>query len=171
MPERNDFRLGDWTFPQNDLIAIESQTVHMDEGVWSTGSASDPHPLNEFWPDRFLIDPNVPGSGPLKRTKVERIRTSVPEIPERPKEKPIYSVDGLTGAWIPYGGGQTLCPGRHYAKQEMLMTFAILATAFDIEIKHKKGVQTNANMRYFGLGVLPPKGKTPFRIRRRRRAL
>lgn len=132
---------------------------------------ANPHPLNKFWSDRFLMDPNVPESGPLKMTKVERIRISMPEVPERLKEKPIYSVDGLTGAWIPYGGGQTLCPGRHYAKQEMLMTFAILATAFNVEIMHKKDVQTGANMSYCGLSVLQPTGKTPFRIRRRRKVL
>ena len=168
MPERADFRLGDYVFPRKNLLAVASQTAHMDSDVWNTGTANDPHPLKDFWAERFLIHPGAPGSGPLKHAKAQRPQASMPEIPESQKDKPRYSVEGLSGAWIPYGGGQTLCPGRHYAKQEMLLTFAILATAFDIEILHEPGVQTNSNMRYFGLGVLPPKDKTPFRIRRRR---
>lgn len=167
MPEHDDFQLGDWIFPKHDIVAVSSQVAHRDKEVWSSGSATDTHPLEEFWPERFLIYPNIPGSGPLRNAKAQRVAVSKPGLQGSTEEKPKFSVDGLAGAWIPYGGGQTLCPGRHYAKQEMLLTFAIWATVFDIEIMNEVGKQTDADMRYFGLGVLPPKGKTPFRIRRR----
>ena len=171
VPERDDFKLGDYVFPKNNLIMVASQTAHMDEDVWNTGTGEAPHPINTFWAERFLVHPDAPGSGPLKHAKAQRPKQSLPEIPESVKEKPRFSTEGLSGAWIPYGGGQTLCPGRHYAKQEMLVTFAILASAFDLEILHAPGVKTEANTKYFGLGVMPPKNKTPIRIRRRKQTV
>lgn len=169
VPERSNFMLGDWLFQRNKMIVAASAVAHMDENVWNTGSQHDPHPLNTFWADRFLIHPGAPNSGPLKNAKALRTRApqSMPEIPEA-MEKPRYTVDGLAGAWVPYGGGQTLCPGRHYAKQEIIMNFAIWSTAFDVEILQKPEERTEANMGYFGLGVLPPKGATPIRIRKRK---
>ena len=31
------------------------------------------------------------------------------------------------------GGGNLICPGRHYAKQQIMLTTAVLVTRFDIE--------------------------------------
>ena len=69
----------------------------MDEELWSTGSATDPHPHYEPWPYRFLIGPTAPRSVLFKLTVVQSIRTSLQQSPQRPKEKQIHSVDDLTG--------------------------------------------------------------------------
>lgn len=53
-------------------------------------------------------------------------RTRVKEgkgVIDRP---PYFSLDGLNGSWIPYGGGFRACPGRHFAKREILMTLAVM---------------------------------------------
>ncbi len=34
---------------------------------------------------------------------------------------------------FPYGGGTTICPGRFFAKQEILLTIGLLVSKFDIE--------------------------------------
>jgi cytochrome P450 len=133
-PERKDFSLGNWIFQKDKLVMASSYTAHHDGNIWNAGTPDDPHPLNEFWAERFLIYPNEPNSGPLRHTKAQH-KTATPanpntsELPDIAEEEekgrePKFSTDGLAGAWIPYGGGQTLCPGRHYAKQEMLGTLA-----------------------------------------------
>ena len=40
------------------------------------------------------------------------------------------------GSYFPYGGGTAVCPGRYYAKQEILAAVALLLASFDFEILH-----------------------------------
>ena len=75
-----------------------------------------------------------------------------------------FSTDGLGGSFIPYGGGQNMCPGRMFAKQEILFTLAKLLLVFDIEIQ---GPEPKMSFKAFGTGILGPERKTPFKIRRR----
>lgn len=44
-------------------------------------------------------------------------------------------MDSLLGLWvIPYGGGDHICPGRHFVKHEILLTFAVLFTKCDVKL-------------------------------------
>lgn len=164
-PEHEDFQLGDYLFPKDKIIALSSRTAAMDETVWNAGSTERPRPLNEFWSDRFLIYPNDPGSGPLRKSK-----DTTPSEENRggnANPEPRFSMEGLSGGWIPYGGGQRMCPGRHFAKQEIIGTFALVSNFFDIELLTPQGCLYEADMKYFPLGGLPPTQKIPFRLRRR----
>jgi cytochrome P450 len=51
--------------------------------------------------------------------------------PETGKVK--FSTAGLTGKFFPFGGGHYMCPGRTFAKQEVLGAVAVLLLNFDIE--------------------------------------
>jgi cytochrome P450 len=180
MPAKDDFHLADYSFKKDKLIMVASYVAHHDTNVWNQGTVEDPHPLNKFWAERFLIKTGSPHSGPLspsfsgRRMDASattrpappiRVDSMMQNLPRKPGVK--FSLDGLTGSWLPYGGGQSLCPGRHFAKQEMLMSLAIMSTCFDIEILEERGEANLPDLRYFGLGVQPPKHKTRFRIRRR----
>ena len=162
--EHTNVTVEDWNFPKNSLITISSRVAHMDKEVWSTGH-ENLHPPNEFWAERFLVFSHDPSSGPF----VDRFRNVRPYasknnlFPEEPK----FSFGGAAGAWIPYGGGDKMCPGRHFAKQEILLTFATLCSAFDIELRTDVKSGPYPDLKFYGLGVLPPRGKIPFRIRRR----
>lgn len=54
-----------------------------------------------------------------------------------------YSATGRTGAYFPFGGGHYMCPGRVFAKQEVLGTVAWLLLNFQIDfvefVKKEKG--------------------------------
>lgn len=51
--------------------------------------------------------------------------------PETGKMK--FSTAGLTGKFFPFGGGHYMCPGRTFAKQEVLGAIAVLLLNFDVE--------------------------------------
>lgn len=149
----------------------------MDEKVWNTGSAKDCHPLAEFWADRFLVYPGNGASGPLNpsfrpqpapccpdQADAATQETTTPKQEEQ-GEDPIFTTEGLAGTWVSFGGGHRMCPGRHFAKVEMIVTFAMMCTMFDIELI---GGLPAPNMKEVGWGTLPISGKTPCRIRRRR---
>lgn len=150
-------RLGGITIPEDKLIIANTWLSHTDEDVWNTKGGK--HPLNEFWAERFLVDPNDETSGPVKHHNLQKPDT----------KDPYFSLDGLDGAWIPYGGGQHACPGRLLAKRIMLMSVALLIDKFQIELEQTKSQRSiEYGSDRFGFGVRSPKGPVQFRIRRRK---
>lgn len=164
--------VGNLTIPQDELLAVDSRVSAMDSSIWNTGSAKPgyegPHTLNHFWAERFLVLPEDTSSGPL------RFRHSRPKSTHREstshlhKKNAHFSMDGLGGAWLPFGGGNRQCPGQQFAKQEIILGFAIMFSMLDIELLDLNGAGLRKpDMKFYGLGTLPPKGKVPFRIRKR----
>ena len=195
--EHGNFKFRDWIFPENQMVAISSHTAHMDARVWNTGSDGADHPLDTFWAERFLsFSSKLPG-GPLKpeyfvRRKADQVTKLQDQIQDEahtqdlPSEtassspkSPHFSLVGLSGIWIPFGGGYSLCPGRHLAKEEILLGVAMLTAAIDFDLIKEKGIWDSLggvlgkeaedfkpDMRYFGMGVLPPTKGVKIRYRK-----
>ncbi|KAI0965156.1 cytochrome P450 [Xylaria arbuscula] len=78
-----------------------------------------------------------------------------------------FNQDGLAGVWIPFGGGNRMCPGRHIAKLEVITSFAYLFLNFDFEAALSDLNQVTCDRRYAGFGAMPPDRTVPFRIRKK----
>ena len=196
--KHSDFTFRKWRFPKNQMVAFSSHTAHNDDRVWNVRSRTAEHPLNGFWAERFLIRESDPRSGPLspeyrsslkakgasdqdESDDIERNDSSRALSPQSKSLK--FSLAGLGGIWAPFGGGYSLCPGQHLAKEEILVAVAEMVLAFDFKLVEKKRswwksltsssvgdadrVGYRHDMRYFGMGVLPPKEKVKVMIRRR----
>lgn len=153
---------GGWSFKQHETLSMSTRTELMNPTVWNAGDAARPHPLDHFWAERFIVYPNDPRSGPLKEPK-RRLKSA---DSKGSTEEGYFSLDGTTWNWVPFGGGRQLCPGRHFAKREILLTSAIILSAFEIELTIDKLPGPDEGV--YGFGTMPPKGKAPCRIRRRR---
>jgi hypothetical protein len=93
---------------------IGAHIVHKNEMIMAPSWLSHRNPDNfskpdAFDPARFLVDD--PKTGKMK-----------------------FSTEGLTGKFFPFGGGHYMCPGRTFAKQEVLGAVAVFLLNFDIEI-------------------------------------
>ena len=66
---------------------------------------------------------------------------------------------------IPFGGGVSACPGRHLAVRELKLFMALLLSRYEIELGSRE--LPALDQRRVGLGVLPPRGDVPFRMRER----
>lgn len=188
VPVVPSMNLNGWAFPKGEAVGCSSSIEAMDRSIWSTGE-NDEHPLEEFWAERFMVYPDLEGSGPIKRPrkakssaksdgKLGQNGDTKHETTEH--SKPQFSLEGLSSTWIPYGGGVRLCPGRHFAKQEMITSMALWLSAYDIELLSAKDGKTikeggmpqdfkyGVNTAYFGLGTCPPKGPVRCRVRRRK---
>ncbi|KAK0648463.1 cytochrome P450 [Cercophora newfieldiana] len=93
------------------VLQAATEIVHYDEEIWSAQG----HSASEFWPERHIqyVD-EVGGDGKKKRARK-------------------FVMAGGPADFFPYGGGASICPGRFFAKQEIMLTVALVVSRFDIE--------------------------------------
>ncbi|KJZ70895.1 hypothetical protein HIM_09721 [Hirsutella minnesotensis 3608] len=147
-----DYRLGPVTINKGHSVIIPTRPSALNTDVWASLGWDVSRPLHEFHAERFLVAGKEASLG---------VRGS-PEAGRR------FSVDGLAGLWIPFGGGHHVCPGRHFARMEMSATLALLLLAFDIELDVREAWRLEEDIWYYPNGAIPPKHKVPFRFRRRK---
>ena len=105
-----DIFLNDWLIPRGKAVGVSSYDAHHTDKFWNTGSEDRPHPLNEFWAERFLVYPGDNSSGPLKPNYIPQLKQMQPQpqpsslslqpAPVAASDKaPYFSLDGLSGIW------------------------------------------------------------------------
>ncbi|RYP60190.1 hypothetical protein DL771_010600 [Monosporascus sp. 5C6A] len=136
-----EFTMASYTLPKGCTIQAPTQISHYEEAVWGTLE----HPASEFWASRHVKSSRVGNA------KGENIETRE------------FSLGGRTGSFFPYGGGAYMCPGRNFAKQEILLAIAMVVTRFDvgrvewIEIDGSPSERPAQNdPSYAGAGSVPP---------------
>ena len=119
-------------------------------GLWTNDSDSGQQQpdVNTFCPERFLQ-------------------------PESDSGKLVFTTSGKVGSFFPFGGGRPMCPGRNFAKQEILGAVAVLVTALDWELvgfedeNGKRQAQVpGIKDGWPGSGVRSMKGDVRVRVRR-----
>lgn len=167
-----EFRIDGWSVQQGETVVASTWHAGRDPLVWNTGSVDDPHPVDEFWAERFLVKNDAVHVGPVRKSPEEPPPSCLQQQQQQQQSSSTsdksstctFSLAGTAGSWIPYGGGTKVCPGRHFAKQEMIVASAMLLSAFDIEITGEKRIVPDE--RFFMFGILPPRGDIRARIRR-----
>jgi cytochrome P450 len=139
---KQEHKLDDWVIPKDQAVMISTHVEHR-SSYWN---AVDPgtgkyYPSSSFYAERFL------------------------NRDEHGQEE--FSVDGKQGRWLPYGMGEHMCPGRHFAKYEMMLVFAVVVDVFEIKLRTPKGWKPDDDLKRYGFGALRPKQKVKFRIKRR----
>ncbi|GAB1311915.1 hypothetical protein MFIFM68171_02125 [Madurella fahalii] len=98
---------GGITPEKGTILQAATEITHYDESIWGR----DKHPASEFWAERHVkyVDD---GHG-------KRVRQFV--------------MAGGPNDFFPYGGGVSICPGRFFAKQEIMLAIAIMVSRFNVE--------------------------------------
>ena len=97
--------------PKDAMVYAPMPIAH-NNPVW--GTPDKLHPPQEFWPQRHLTPTQVSPDG---------------------KKTWEFAIGGSRGGYFfPYGGGLTMCPGRNFARQEIIGTVALFLTQFDIDV-------------------------------------
>ncbi|KAF7511107.1 hypothetical protein GJ744_005338 [Endocarpon pusillum] len=85
-----------------------------------------------------------------------------------------FSLGSMPGLWAPFSGGRPMCLGRFFAKQEILVTMAILFRMYDFEkggYLDGKGKRTDkfqgVKSRLAGVDTLRPDDDFCVRMKRR----
>ncbi len=158
-------RIGDFALDPNAILLSISWFGAHDAAFWNTGSGGE-HPVEDFWAERFLEYAGDAGSGPVRKDEPV-VRAAAERTAEDDKTAEVVTA-GTEGHFYPYGGGAHKCPGRFFAKQEMMVAVALVLQLFEIEVLDPaEAKRTKPDLKYFPLGAMPPDKSVPFRIRRR----
>ena len=133
--------LDGYTLKKGYLAQTPSLISHLDESVWSEPG----HPASEFWAERHI-------------SYVKKVDALGKEIRERQ-----FSLAGRAGSFFPFGGGISICAGRHFAKQEVMAAIALVVLKFDIELEGYVTMDGKRSERgplddvwYCGTAAMPP---------------
>ncbi|KAI0508715.1 cytochrome P450 [Xylaria bambusicola] len=136
-----------YKIPSGSLVQSSSNIAHFDESVWGT----EEHPASEFWAERHIKYADADG-----------------EVGKRQ-----FSMRGRPTSFFPYGGGYVVCPGRHFAKQEILIAVALFITKFDIELVEwtnmngtKSDREAHDDQYYAGVIAMPPDRDMKVRLKK-----
>ncbi|MCJ1310073.1 hypothetical protein MMC25_003734 [Agyrium rufum] len=133
---------GRWLLHKDSVVQIPGAVIHRDPGSWGAES-------NVFDPWRF-----VPGGKPASAASVTTTTTGAEVLNDQAANghagaKAHNSTTGSPNAagktvsstatsrpaasYRPYGGGSTICPGRHFAAAEIFGMVGMMVLRFDIE--------------------------------------
>ncbi|TGJ80538.1 hypothetical protein E0Z10_g8215 [Xylaria hypoxylon] len=165
--QRDDLEFGKWCLPKGSIGLVNCHISQTNENFWNTKNGA--YPVESFWAERFLTDPSDPLSGPIS-PKYRNTESQTAQLIDETKlnqRTKRFTLDGLEGTWVPYGGGHLMCPGRFLAKNAIIFTFAMLLKDYDVELLTKSVVTSS---RSFGIGTEQPRDPVPFRLRRQSRS-
>lgn len=161
--DKEDVHVNEWRIPKGSLIVVPAGAAHRDPNIWNTRDGQ--HPLDQFWADRFLAYPDDPQSGPRNPIQSTVNRVETPSDGAR-GGRPRFVSSGLADSYMPFGIGERTCPGRGFARREIIMFIALIVGQYDIELLPAKR-NYEATTEFYGIGTQRPKNKIPFRVRTR----
>ncbi|KAM7202949.1 cytochrome p450 family protein [Naviculisporaceae sp. PSN 640] len=137
-------KIGGYEIEVGSLLQAPTELGHYDEAVWG----SKEHPASEFWAERHLkyVDSDAVDPKTGERKKTAR-----------------FEVRGRPSDYFPYGGGVGMCPGRVFAKQEIMITWATWVSRFEFEFiewlqldGRKSDRPAENHIKYRGSAAVPP---------------
>ena len=147
----------------------EDLTLPLDDGQRSIVIGKDSLVMAPSWLGHR--DENLWNNPPSNQFHAERFLKSDPKT-----GKMIFSTSGTNGKLFPWGGGKTICPGRVFAKQEVLASVAMVLSTFDLEVLRfvdEKGKTRDEfpglRQSYSGSGIMAMEGDMRIILRSRKR--
>ncbi|KAK2036533.1 cytochrome P450 [Colletotrichum somersetense] len=145
-------KLRGYCLEKGSIVQALTNLIHLDEQTWG----QEGHPASEFWAERHV----------KQVKKVDELTGAV--TMERQ-----FVMGAKPSEFFPYGGGFSICPGRFFAKQEILLSIAMVLTRFDLEFVEwtckdgsKSGRPPIDDPHYFGSAAVPPDRDAKIRWKR-----
>ena len=138
-----DTTINGWKFKKGSMVMIPLRTNHQDAKTYGER-------IDEFVPDRFLNDFTKTDSSNGHAADGTSVGKMAPSIK----------------TMKPFGGGVTLCPGRHFAGNETVAFIATALRRFDIQLVEGQK-EAKPLTSYPVAGTFPPDRDVSVRIRLR----
>ncbi|KAF2455620.1 cytochrome P450 [Lineolata rhizophorae] len=144
----DDTLLADKYFLRKDtVVQIAGGVIHADKGVWGPDATS-------FNPYHFIESSN---------------QAQISGKDDSAKESTTDRKSRHPASFRAFGGGATLCPGRHFAQIEICGFVAVLILGFDVTPVGSESIKVPEKDDYkFPIGVSKPASPTKVRLQRRK---
>lgn len=177
---REDCDLDGYKLKANSMVMVAARTLQREGKTWEIPGEPKSDPAN-YWPERFLEgDDEFEASRVSENAEAEAsyqkdINEQGAEASKKKQPEPLRAAKDKEMkerllSLRPFGGGTTLCPGRHFATNEILGGLAALMLRLEVEVideeLQKNGVPEPNIMKQGGL--FPDR---PMMVRIRRRQL
>jgi hypothetical protein len=130
---------------KGSLVMAPTWLGHRDTQAWN----QEDHPSDTFYAERFITTDAESG-------------------------KQTFSMNGTLGKLFPFGGGKSICPGRVFAKQEILAAVAMVVLNFEFEFlgfvdENGEGRREFPGLKdaYSGTAILVMDGDVRVKVKRR----
>ncbi|PSN66246.1 putative cytochrome-like protein P450 [Corynespora cassiicola Philippines] len=147
--EGNDFQLDNkWTIPKGMSVVAFSQDLALDTEAWRKARPETvERPLEEFWPERFLVTDK-------QTRRSNKIGTGR------------FSMDGLESVHIAPKAGNDFCPGDSFTEVVQAATLIVLFTEYEVELSEPDYLENILPpLREVAYGTVKPLDKVSMRIR------
>lgn len=108
---REDIDIDGYTLKKDNFILAPSWLSHIDENVWGQDTSNT----------KISDQQHNPGAREFWAERFLEMEASKTKI--------------KLGDYCPYGGGSVICPGRFFAKHEILAAVAMVVTRFDLDFE------------------------------------
>ncbi|KAL8638804.1 MAG: hypothetical protein Q9228_004077 [Teloschistes exilis] len=162
--DKEDIQINEWRIPKGSLVVVPAGDAHKDPQVWNTRNGQ--YPLGKFWAEKFLAYPGHPQSGPRKPSHLDSDMNKASGHPLQ-DDAPKFVTSGLADSYMPFGIGERTCPGRGFARREIILFCAYSVDWYDIELLSSHDGDYETTTAFYGIGTQRPKGKVPSRMRQR----
>ena len=125
--------LGDFLFKKGSVVQIPNSVMHRDSVTWGRD-------VETFQPRRFLAKDAVNEDQQIEEdaSGMQQPKTHIDNGNATKKAKHEGSRQATAASsYRPFGGGSTLCPGRHFAMMEILSITALILWRFDVTPANK----------------------------------
>ncbi|RDW62298.1 cytochrome P450-13 [Coleophoma cylindrospora] len=182
---REDCQLGEYKLLKGSMVIVHSRTLQMDARTWAIDGVPGSAP-EEFWAERFLDGDEREEENRIEENQEAETAYAAETFAQAQAQgrsetaKPHKIVEPISGpksketqqrmlSMRPFGGGTTLCPGRHFATNEILGGLAALLLRLDVKIDEEALEKNGAPVPNLGKqgGLFPDRGLGVW-IRRRR---
>jgi cytochrome P450 len=132
-----------WLVRKGAVVQLAGNAIHHDPEIWGPD-------CDTFNPDRFLYSLNgskTNSDGTVPEDKAHFVHPA---------------------AFRSFGGGTSLCPGRHFAHGEVLGLAAVLLMAFDMSPVNSTAWNPPADVKRLPISVLKPLKEVKVKLQRRK---
>jgi hypothetical protein len=145
-----------WTVPTSSRIITFSHEAALDTSAWADARPQMVEkPLEEYWPERFLVQGKSASRYGAKGQGRSIGATS-------------FSMEGLESVNIALGGAQSPVLGREYRRAVHAATLAVLFSEFEMQLCDAESFDAAIpSGRDAAFGMLRPHDKVDIRIRKR----
>lgn len=149
-----------WLLRRGSIVQMSGSAIHMNPDIWGPD-------VDSYNPDRFLYSTN--GSKTLPDGTVPEGKQHFIHPGESCPCLPCFRLPILRpAAFRSFGGGASLCPGRHFAHMEVLVLAAVLIMGFDMEPTNGTAWNPPADVKRIPIAAMKPMAPLDVRLKARK---